>query len=92
MSLKPGILRRSEGIDDVHWNILGQVHTPKSVTEDCFSWHALLPVESFKPPYVHPTQDEYIHVISGALDLLLNGKHLHADESDLVCMPRGVLH
>jgi len=27
MSLKPGILRQGEGIDEVHWNILGQVYS-----------------------------------------------------------------
>lgn len=92
MSLTPGILRRGEGIDDVHWNILGQVYTPKSVTEDCFSWHALLPSESFVPPHIHPSQDEYIHVRSGALDLVLDGEHIHAQDGDLVCMPRGIPH
>lgn len=92
MSLKPGIQQRGVGIDDVHWNILGQVYTPKSVTEDCFSWHALLPSETFVPPHVHPTQDEYIHVLSGALDLVLDGENCHAKEGDLVCMPRGIPH
>jgi len=92
MILKPGILRQGEGIDEVHWNILGQVYTPKSVTEECFSWHALLPAESFVPLHVHPTQDEYIHVRSGELDLVLDGEHVHAQEGDLVCMPRAIPH
>lgn len=92
MSLTPGVLRHGEGIDEVHWNILGQVYTPKSVTEDCFSWHALLPSESFVPLHIHPTQDEYIHVHSGALDLVLDGEHIQAEEGDLVCMPRAIPH
>ncbi len=92
MSLRAGIQRRGEGIDGVHWNIMGQVYTPKSVTEECFTWHALLPPETFVPPHVHPTQDEYIHVISGELDLVLDGKPVHANTGDLVCMPRGIPH
>ena len=92
MSLQPGIHPKGEGADGVHWNILGQVYTPKSITEECFSWHALLPQETFIPPHVHPTQDEYIHVLSGELDLVLGGEHLHANTGDLVCMPRGIPH
>ena len=92
MSLIPGVMQKGEGIDDVHWNILGQVYTPKAITEDCFSWHALLPAESFVPPHIHAKQDEFIHVRSGALDLVLDGTHLHAKEGDLVCLPRGIPH
>ena len=92
MSLSAGIMRRGEGIDDVHWNILGQVYSPKSITEECFSWAALWPAESFVPPNIHTTQDEYILLQSGELDLVLNGKHIHASEGDLVCMPRGIPH
>ena len=90
MKLQAGIRRRGEGIDGVHWNIMGQVYTPKSITEDCFSWHALLPPETFVPPHIHPTQDEYILVQSGALDLVLDGEDVHAQQGDLICMPRGI--
>jgi len=92
MSLTPGITRKGEGIDDAHWNILGQVYTPKSITEECFSWHGLLPSETFIPPHIHHTQDEYIHILSGALDLVLDGNAIHADEGALVCLPRGMPH
>lgn len=92
MSLEPGIMRKTDGIDGVHWNILGQVYTPKSITEDCFSWFARLPEESFVPPHIHPTQDEYIQILSGTLDLVLDGQPLQAQTGDLVCMPRGIPH
>jgi len=92
MSLQAGIQKQGEGIDGVHWNIMGQVYTPKSVTEDCFSWHALLPSETFVPPHIHPTQDEYIFVQSGALDLVLGDSQFHAAAGDLVCMQRGIPH
>lgn len=92
MSLQAGILRRGDSMDGVHWNIMGQVYSPKSITEECFSWHALLPSETFVPPHIHPTQDEYIHVLKGELDLVLGGEHIHASTGDLVCMPRGIAH
>jgi mannose-6-phosphate isomerase-like protein (cupin superfamily) len=88
----PGISARGQGIDGIHWNILGQVYTPKSITERCFSWHAMLPIESFVPPHIHPTQDEYIQVLSGELDLLLDGKRQRAQAGDLVRMPMGIAH
>lgn len=92
MSLQAGIQRHGDSMDGVHWNIMGQVYSPKSVTEECFSWHALLPPETFIPPHIHPTQDEYIHVISGALDIVLSDKYLHANVGDLICLPRGIAH
>ncbi len=92
MSLTAGVTKKSEGIDDVHWSIFGQVYTPKTITEDCFSWHALLPSETFVPPHIHPTQDEYIQVLSGALDLTIDGQQFHANEGDLVHLPRGIPH
>ena len=88
----PGVVHHGEGMDDVHWNVLGQVYTPKSRTEECFSWHALLPSETFIPPHIHANQDEYIHVLSGALDLVLDGEKQHANEGDLICLPRGIPH
>lgn len=91
-NLSPGIALKGQGIDGIHWNILGQVYTPKFITEQCFSWHALLPIESFVPPHIHPTQDEYIQVLSGKLDLLLDGKRYRAQVGDLVRMPRGLPH
>lgn len=92
MSLTAGIARKGEGIDGVHWNVMGQIYTPKSITEELFSWYAFLPPETFVPPHIHPKQDEYILVQSGALDLVLGGDHIHANEGDLVCMPRGIPH
>jgi mannose-6-phosphate isomerase-like protein (cupin superfamily) len=88
----PGVSPKNHGLDGIHWNILGQVYTPKSITENCFSWHAMLPIESFVPPHVHPTQDEYIQVLTGALDLTIGGNRYHAQSGDLVRMPKGIAH
>ena len=92
MSLKPGIARKGEGADGVHWNIMGQVYTPKSVTEDCFSWHALLPTETFVPPHIHPTQDEWISVLAGELEVEFLGDVHKAGPGDTVRMPKGEAH
>ena len=92
MSLTAGITRSQAGLDGVHWNILGQVYTPKQITEECFSWHAVLPIESFVPPHIHPTQDEYILLLDGRLDLRLGDEMLSAAPGDLISMPRGIPH
>ena len=86
------ITRKNESLDSVSWNILGQVYTPKQMSADSFSWHAVFPEESFVPPHVHPHQDEYIYVLEGRIDLILDGKTQVAHTGDLVRMPRGVPH
>lgn len=88
----PGVSARGQGIDGIHWNILGQVYTPKSITPQCFAWHAVLPIESFVPPHIHPEQDEYIQVLTGALDLLIDGTRHQARAGDLARLPMGLSH
>jgi len=88
----PDITRNHTGIDGVSWNILGQVYVPKQISDDCFAWHATFPVETFVPPHMHPKQDEYIFVLDGRIDLLLDGKKTSASSGDLVRMPRGLPH
>jgi uncharacterized cupin superfamily protein len=41
---------------------------------------------------MHPDQDEYIFVLEGRIDLILDGKTTSASSGDLVCMPRGIPH
>jgi hypothetical protein len=89
---RPGITPANQGLDGIVWNVLGQSYMPKQITEESFAWHALLPIESFIPPHIHDTQDEYIFVIDGALDLLLDGHRQSASAGDLVRMPRGIPH
>ncbi len=87
-----GITPANQGLDGVVWNVLGQSYVPKQVTEMSFAWYALLPIESFIPPHIHDTQDEYIFVVDGALDLLLDGQRQSAAAGDVVRMPRGIPH
>jgi len=44
------------------------------------------------PVYEHPTQDEFILVQDGVLDLKLDGLWTQAKAGDLVRMPRGIPH
>lgn len=46
----------------------------------------------FVPVHVHPTQDEFILVQEGVLDLKLDGAWVKAKAGDLVRMPRGIPH
>jgi quercetin dioxygenase-like cupin family protein len=80
------------GLDNLEWNLLGQTYVPKSLTEQCFSWHATFPSGTFVPPHIHPKQDEYIYMLSGRLDLLLDGTDAVATSGDLVRMPMGIPH
>jgi len=92
MTERAGITRSHTGQDGVAWNILGQVYVPKQVTDESFSWHATFPIETFVPPHLHPLQDEYIYVLEGRIDLLLDGREESASAGDLVRMPRGKPH
>lgn len=92
MIMTPGITRAGEGIDSISWNILGQIYVPKQVSEDCFSWHATFPPGTFVPPHIHPTQDEFIYMLEGEFELMLDGKTTGAKSGDLVRMPKGIPH
>ena len=92
MTETPGITPAADGLHGIQWNILGQVYVPKQVTEDSFAWHATFPSETFVPPHIHPTQDEYVFLLEGALDLWLDGTRRHARAGDLVRMLRGIPH
>ncbi len=88
----PDITPANVGLDGVAWNVMGQVYVPKQVSEDSIAWHATFPIETFVPPHTHPYQDEYIFVIDGRIDLILDGKKRSASSGDLVRMPRGLPH
>ena len=68
-----GITRANEGMQGISWNILGQTYVPKNRTEHSFSWHATLPPGTFVPPHIHPDQDEYLYMLEGKLDFMLDG-------------------
>jgi len=80
------------GLDGISWNILGQTYVPKSLNEQSFSWHATFPPGTFVPPHIHPTQDEFIYMLDGRLDLVLDGKEFVGTTGDLIRLPMNQPH
>ncbi|MFC7540215.1 cupin domain-containing protein [Siccirubricoccus deserti] len=92
IAITSGVMRAGQSIDGVVWNILGQTYRPVQHSEASFAFDTLFPPGTFVPPHVHPTQDEYIRVLEGRFELMLDGKDSFAEAGDLVCMPMGVPH
>ncbi|MCP4562083.1 MAG: cupin domain-containing protein [Bosea sp.] len=90
--LTAGVTKANEGIDAISWNILGQTYVPKMLSEDSFAWHATFPPGTFVPPHIHPTQDEFVYMLEGRLDLVLDGQESHALPGDLIKLPRNIPH
>jgi len=90
--LTAGITKAGTGIDGIVWNILGQIYVPKHVCETSFSWHATFPPGTFVPPHIHPTQDEFIYMLEGKLDLLLDGRSYVATAGDMIRLPQQIPH
>jgi quercetin dioxygenase-like cupin family protein len=91
-AMTPGITRANEGMDGIRWNILGQIYIPKQHSENSFSWHATFPAGTFVPPHIHPKQDEFIYMLHGKLDFVLDGDEAAAEPGDLVRLPMGRPH
>jgi uncharacterized RmlC-like cupin family protein len=91
-ALKGGITRNTAGFEGVEWNILGQQYFPKSRCASSFSFETNSAAGQFVPVHVHPTQDEFILMQEGELEVKLDGVWSVAKAGDLVRMPRGVPH
>ena len=91
-TLEGGITRNGEGYNGTEWNILGQRYFPKAVCDSAFAFETNSEPGQFVPVHVHPTQDEFILVQEGQLELKLDGRWHTARAGDLVRMPRGVPH
>ena len=90
--LEKGITRNGTGHADRSWNILGQTYFPKACCDSTFAFETNSEPGQFVPVHVHPTQDEFILVQEGVLDLKLDDKWVRAVAGDLVRMPRGIPH
>ena len=90
--LTAGVTRANEGLEGISWSILGQTYVPKTLTEESFSWHATLPPGTFVPPHIHPTQDEFIYMLEGRLDFLLDGREYFATAGDFIRLPMNIPH
>ncbi len=91
-ALEKGITKAGEGFGGKSWNILGQLYFPKASCTSTFAFETNSEPGQFVPVHIHPTQDEFILVQEGVLDLKLDGVWMQARAGDLVRMPRGVPH
>ena len=87
-----GVTPAVQGLDGVAWNILGQTYYPKQESDSSFAFETLFPVGTFVPPHIHPTQDEFIYMLDGTFELMLDGQTLHATNGDLIRMQMGLPH
>ncbi|MEM7044511.1 MAG: cupin domain-containing protein [Pseudomonadota bacterium] len=88
-NLDKGITRNGEG---TKLDILGQTYFIKAWCETTFAFETNSDPGQFVPVHIHPTQDEFILVQEGELDLKLDGVWSKAKAGDLVRMPKGVPH
>ena len=70
----------------------GQVYFPKAVCELTFAFETNSAPGQFVPVHIHPTQDEFILVQEGVLDLKLDGQWHKATAGDLVRFFRAASH
>jgi quercetin dioxygenase-like cupin family protein len=91
-TLEKGITRNGEGYLGRSWNILGQIYFPKAATDTTFAFETNREPGQFVPVHIHPTQEEFILVQEGLLDLKLDGIWVQAKAGDLVRLPRGIPH
>lgn len=87
--LEGGITENGAG---TQLNILGQTYYIKAHCDTTFAFETNSKPGQFVPVHIHPTQDEFILVQEGELDLKLDGKWTKARAGDLVRMPKGVPH
>ena len=78
--------------DGAEWHILGHTYWNRAWSEDTFAFETYDPPGTGVPPHIHPTQDEFILVLEGQLEVELDGQRNQAPQGSLVKMPRGIAH
>ncbi len=92
MTYTAGVTGAAEGIEDTSWNVVGHTYTPKLLSDNAFVWHAVIPADTFVPPHIHPTQDEWIVMLDGNLEVEFGDDVHKAGPGDTVRMPMGLAH
>ena len=87
-----GITKMDEAFGGKAWNVVGHIYTPKLLSPNVFVWHAHIPDETFVPPHIHPTQDEWICMLTGNLEVEFGGDVHKAGPGDTIRMPMGIAH
>ena len=70
------------------WNVMGQIYIPKQVDQNRMWWEAIIPEETYIPPHSHSTQDEFLYLTEGELDMLLDGEEKHVVPGEIIPFPR----
>lgn len=92
MENEAGVTSVADGLGGIAWNVVGHTYTPKLHSPNAFIWHAVVPAETFVPPHIHPTQDEWIIMLEGELEVEFGPEKHVAKAGDTVRMPMGIAH
>jgi quercetin dioxygenase-like cupin family protein len=87
-----GVQPAGQGIDGIAWHILGHTYVPMQRSEHSVAWHATFPDSTFVPPHIHRTQDEFIYMLEGRLQVDSGPDTQHARAGDLIRLPMGLPH
>jgi quercetin dioxygenase-like cupin family protein len=91
-ALNAGITPAGEGDAGVVWEILGQTYYLKESCESSFAFEVHGVPGTAVPPHIHPTQDEFILLLEGEMELTLDGRTHRLHPGGLSRMPRGIPH
>ena len=64
-----GITPADSGLGGISWNVVGHTYVPKLHTPNALIWHATIPADTFVPPHIHSTQDEWVTMLEGELEV-----------------------
>lgn len=97
MQNNEGVTAADSGLDGTSWNVVGHTYTPKLHSPNAMIWHADIPADTFVPPHIHPTQDEWIVMLTGELEVEFGHDQgppttQKAGPGDTVRMPMGQAH
>ena len=91
-ALNAGITPPGQGDRNTVWNILGQTYYLKEVCDTSFAFEVVGEPGTFVPAHIHPTQDEFIYLIEGEMELTLDGHPHGLATGGLARMPMGIPH
>jgi len=91
-ALSAGITAPGQGDGGVVWNILGQTYYPKESCDTSFAFEVVGEPGTFVPAHVHPTQDEFIYLLGGEMELTLDGQPHRLTPGGVARMPMGIPH
>src|SRR5262249_6978702 len=91
-AMTAGVTKTRQGINNPSWNILVRPYVPRPRPEPAFPCHAWRPPGPFVPPHIPTNQAEFIYVLEGRFDLILDGKAATAAAGDFIRLPMQVMH